>query len=212
MSPFREALARFGAGLVTAEQAAMLERHYDLLIRWNRRLNLTSVTGVEDLVKFHYCESLALAEELPRGALRIVDVGSGAGFPGFPVAVSRPECEVTLVESRVRRAVFLREVSRDLANVRVLACRAESLNDRFDWLVARAVSSREILSIAGALADQVAILSTVDSPLRGSKKAIKLPWGRSRAIVFPLVPRDAHFIRRRAPNALQGDRFPSRST
>jgi len=195
MSPFRDALTRFGTGLATAEQAEMLERHYDLLIRWNRRLNLTSVTGVEDLVKYHYCESLALAEELPRGVLRIVDMGSGAGFPGFPVAVRRPECQVTLVESRVRKAVFLREVSRDLSNVRVLACRAESLTDRFDWLVSRAVSLREVLALAGRLANHVAVLSTVDSGFPDTPRVVKLPWGRSRAIMMTDVPRETNASR-----------------
>src|ERR1700730_14203736 len=97
------------------EQLDRLERHYRLLTLWNKRINLTRINSLEDVVRFHYCESLFLAKELPVGALSIVDVGSGAGFPGIPVAILRPECRVHLLESHQRKAVFLREASRELS-------------------------------------------------------------------------------------------------
>ena len=105
----------------------MLEAHYRLLLLWNRTLNLSAITGLEEAVERHYCESLFLGAHLPPGSLAIVDIGSGAGFPGLPVAVLRPECSVTLIESHQRKAVFLREASRGLPGVRVVAKRAEDV-------------------------------------------------------------------------------------
>src|SRR5581483_9324513 len=99
------------------------------MVRWNKTLNLTRVESLEQAVERHYAESLFLAAHLPVGALRIVDVGSGPGFPGFPVAVVRGDCAVTLVESHQRKAVFLREASRPLENVEVVAKRAEDVGE-----------------------------------------------------------------------------------
>src|SRR5579863_9680025 len=92
-------------GAISPEQLELLEEHYRLLLRWNRNINLTRITSLQDAVRYHYCESLYLASRLPVGPLRIADIGSGAGFPGIPVAISRPECTVDLVESHQRKAV-----------------------------------------------------------------------------------------------------------
>jgi len=116
-----------GAVELTAEQIAILEAHYELLGRWNRILNLTRIDSMEAGVERHYAESLFLGAHLPRRPLLVVDVGSGAGFPGIPVAVLRPDCSVTLVESHRRKAVFLREATRRLSNVVVRAERAGEL-------------------------------------------------------------------------------------
>jgi 16S rRNA (guanine527-N7)-methyltransferase len=78
-------------------QWTALEMHFQLLQRWNKVLNLTRIERPEEAALRHYAESLFLAGHLPQGSLRIVDVGSGPGFPGLPVAVVRPECSVTLV-------------------------------------------------------------------------------------------------------------------
>ena len=84
-------------GALTPQQLALLEEHYRLLLRWNQKINLTRITSLQDAVRYHYCESLYLAERLPKGARRIVDIGSGAGFPGIPVAIYRPECLLSLI-------------------------------------------------------------------------------------------------------------------
>src|SRR5437868_3656406 len=91
---------------------AALEVHYNLLLRWNTVLNLTGITDLDTAVERHYCESIFLAAHLPAGPLRLADIGSGAGFPGLPIAVLRPDCMVTLIESHQRKSVFLREASR----------------------------------------------------------------------------------------------------
>jgi 16S rRNA (guanine527-N7)-methyltransferase len=116
-----------------------LIRHYELLCRWNPKLNLVSKRSLAEAVTRHYGESLFLASRLPQGSLRVVDVGSGAGFPGIVVAAVRSGCQVTLVESDHRKSAFLREASRGMPNVRVLSVRAESVEERFDWLTMRAV-------------------------------------------------------------------------
>jgi 16S rRNA (guanine(527)-N(7))-methyltransferase RsmG len=116
-----------------------LHQHYELLCRWNPKLNLVSKRSLADAATRHYGESLLLASRLPQGHLRVVDVGSGAGFPGFVVAAARSDCQVTLIESDHRKSAFLREVSRQMQNVRVLSVRAESVTESFDWLTMRAV-------------------------------------------------------------------------
>src|SRR5579872_6064792 len=105
---------------LSGKQLDQLEEHYKLLLRWNERLNLTRIEGVLDSVRFHYCESLYLGLKLPSGPLRVGDVGSGAGFPGIPIAILRPDLDITLIESHKRKSVFLREAVRGLSNARVL--------------------------------------------------------------------------------------------
>jgi 16S rRNA (guanine527-N7)-methyltransferase len=167
-------------GTLSESQLRQLENHFDHLNRWNERLNLTRIRGLEDSVRFHYCESLFLARFLPAGSLRIVDVGSGGGFPGVPVAILRPDCEVTLAESHQRKAVFLRESSRDLKNVRVAALRAEDIDDNFDWLISRAVSPSDVLGLS--LSDNVALLIGEEDAASLGERADPVPWGNSRVL------------------------------
>ncbi|MGH9658601.1 MAG: 16S rRNA (guanine(527)-N(7))-methyltransferase RsmG [Bryobacteraceae bacterium] len=148
---FREALERL-AGPLSEVELDRLEAHYNLMVRWNRRLNLTRIIEPEEAARRHYAESIALARELPRGALRVADIGSGAGFPGIPIAVVRPECSVCLIESHKRKAVFLREATRDLPNVVVIAERAESVRATFDWVVSRGVKWEGLAEVAARLA------------------------------------------------------------
>src|SRR6266436_9755293 len=98
------------------------------MLHWNKVINLTRIERLEEVVDRHYAESLFVGANLPFGSLTIADLGSGAGFPGFPIAVLRPECSVTLIESHKRKAVFLKEASRALPNVVVLAQRAEDVS------------------------------------------------------------------------------------
>ena len=78
------------------------------LERWNKKMNLTSVQPGKETVLRHYCESLFFGSHLASESIdSIADIGSGAGFPGVPIAILKPECNVTLVESNQRKAVFL---------------------------------------------------------------------------------------------------------
>ena len=160
---FRDLVRRCFA--LTDEQAATLERHYELLCRWNRVLNLTRIEALEQAVERHYCEALFLANHLPDiPDLRIADIGSGPGFPGFPVAVVRPRCQVTLIESHQRKAVFLREVSRSLPNVRVLSVRAESVAETFDWSISRAVRYADLAKPLQRFGGRVSLLTGAEEP------------------------------------------------
>ena len=175
-------------------QIAQLQEHFELLQRWNKILKLTSIQPVAEIVERHFCESLFLGAHLPPGILKIVDIGSGGGFPGLPIAVLRPECSVTLIESHQRKAVFLREASRKLPNVRVLAIRAQDLTHEFEWAVSRAVKYSEIEPTLGRLVGQVGLLGGMDTP--GSKcftwnAPIQLPWGERRFLwLGTRVPRE----------------------
>lgn len=158
-------------GTLSTEQLSQLEQHYQLLLCWNQRLNLTRITELLDAVRYHYCESLYLGHSLPKNPLRVVDIGSGAGFPGIPVAILRPDCRVDLVESHQRKAVFLREAARNLPNVEILPKRAETLFGVYDWMISRAVRPEDVLKLK--LAPNVSVLGT---------EGDRLPWGENRAL------------------------------
>ena len=173
---------------LSTKQTGLLYGHYVLLARWNQRLNLTSLKPGVEMVLRHYCESLFLGIHLPAGeGATIVDIGSGAGFPGVPMAILRPAWRVTLVESMQRKAVFLRESTRGLKNVVVLAERAELVQERFDWLVSRAVNPADVLKGVPTLAPGVGLLLgeaslavLEDFPEIAWREPVRLPWGDRR--------------------------------
>jgi 16S rRNA (guanine527-N7)-methyltransferase len=183
---FADLLADRLAGIValSPSQIASLEAHYDLLKRWNQVLNLTRIEDLAEAVERHYCESLFLAAHLPAGPISIGDVGSGGGFPGLPVAVARPDCSVVLIESHQRKAVFLKEASRALPNVRVLNRRAEEVDERFDYVISRAVSYDDLVRPLKKLATRADLLTgSEDPPAKMTfdwEAPIPLPWGTQR--------------------------------
>ncbi len=166
------------------EQISALDRHYQLLVKWNRVLNLTSIRNTEEAVIRHYCECLFFASLLPDSG-RVLDLGSGAGFPGVPVAILHPEMRVTLLESHQRKAVFLKEATRDLKNVDVVPKRAEDTSGTWDLVVSRAVDPQEVLRQAPRLASRIGMLvGGADSLL--FEKRTKLPWGDDRWAAFTM--------------------------
>ena len=172
-------------------QAEALARHYDLLVRWNRVLNLTRIENLEEAIERHYGESLFLAKAIPdRAGLRIADVGSGAGFPGFPVAVVHPEAQVTLIESHRRKAVFLREAARNFPNIRVLAARAEDISEPFDWLISRAVSYDDLTPAVRNFGARVALLTGAEEPPAAWNLAWDVNWLRFAKNRFLRVSRE----------------------
>lgn len=127
---------------LTPLHAAQLDAYLALLLRWNARLNLTAVREPEAIVRRHFAESLFAAEYIPRAAATLLDFGSGAGFPGIPVAIARPEIAVTLAESQGKKAAFLREAVRTLGlRAEVWAARVEAMAPErvFDAVTLRAV-------------------------------------------------------------------------
>jgi 16S rRNA (guanine527-N7)-methyltransferase len=189
---FRETLEKELSCLVSLSdsQIAQLYEHYVLLERWNKKINLTTVEPGPQMVIRHYCESLFFAAHLGLSG-SVADIGSGAGFPGIPLAILKPECPVTLVESHQRKAVFLREATRTLGNVLVLAQRAEDLASNFDSVVSRAVKPRDIVALVPKLAQKIGLMLGEDDflEIKGSKhiawsEPIRLPWGDRRICVY----------------------------
>jgi 16S rRNA (guanine527-N7)-methyltransferase len=136
---------------------AQLSLYLDLLLKWNARTNLTAIRDPEEIVRRHFGESLFTAQHLgmpesPPDTL--LDLGSGAGFPGLPIALLRPEIHVTLAESQNKKATFLREAVRTLSlqNVEVWPARAETLPlpRQFHTVTLRAVDNMAAALAAAA--------------------------------------------------------------
>ncbi len=119
MDPTRiaELLQPFGVSSLDPQQLKDISMYIDILLRWNARVNLTAVRASEEIVTRHFGESLFAARHLfpdpPLGA-SVIDVGSGAGFPGLPIKIWNSQAHLTLIESNQKKATFLKEVSRAL--------------------------------------------------------------------------------------------------
>jgi 16S rRNA (guanine527-N7)-methyltransferase len=141
------------------EQRLQLTSIYiDILLKWNARINLTAVRAPEEIVTRHFGESFFAAEFLKQSGIpeTAIDLGSGAGFPGIPLAISMPETRVTLIESNQKKATFLREVSHSLGlkNVSIFIGRGEQYTGRAALVTMRAVERFErALPTAIALAE-----------------------------------------------------------
>jgi 16S rRNA (guanine527-N7)-methyltransferase len=177
-------------------QIVALYAHFRLYERWNRALNLSSIRDLESAAVRHYCESLFLGSRLPAKPLSVIDVGSGAGFPGVPVAILRPDCRVCLVESHQRKAVFLKEATRGLSNVEVASERADQIKRRFDWLISRAVAWNDLRAVALTVASHVGVLVALADASNVMKKGgvvwedpITLPWAPQSVVLIGSVSR-----------------------
>jgi 16S rRNA (guanine527-N7)-methyltransferase len=123
-------------------QLAQFQAHFDLLLRWNAKTNLTSVRDPDEILRRHFAESAYLTKVLPLGPGTLIDVGSGGGFPGVPAKIMSPQTRVILVESVTKKAAFLKEAARavDLPGLEVFAGRFEDLPETAaKWLTMRAV-------------------------------------------------------------------------
>jgi 16S rRNA (guanine527-N7)-methyltransferase len=142
--------------------------YLDLLLKWNARTNLTAIRIPEEIVRRHFGESLFAGQHLGP-CETILDLGSGAGFPGLPIALLHPEIKVTLAESQNKKATFLREVVRtlNLPKVEIWAARAESLppTRQFHTVTLRAVDNMAAaLSAAAPRATHQLLLLTSTPP------------------------------------------------
>ena len=142
---------------------ARFEAYYALLQRWNARMNLTSIRDQEGILSRHFVESIACAVHLPPEVNTLLDFGSGAGFPGIPIAICRPEIHATLAESQGKKSAFLREAVRTLGlGATVHAGRAETLPTKFNCVILRAVDRmEEAVKIAAGLVDDHGLLGLV---------------------------------------------------
>jgi len=144
-SALEEAIASFGLDELSETQTAQLVKHYRMLTAWNRRINLTRIVEARASARLHYADSLFGGRFLG-GARRVLDVGSGAGFPAIPLAVLRPDVEITALEANQKKSLFLNEAkdALSLANFNVRTARLESFDSTgYDTLTSRALDRAE---------------------------------------------------------------------
>jgi 16S rRNA (guanine527-N7)-methyltransferase len=130
------------AGMAPLEPSldARFTNYLSLILRWNQRVNLTAIRDEAGILSRHFVESIACARALPAGIGTLLDLGSGAGFPGIPIALCRSEITVTLAESQGKKAAFLQEAVRLLGiSSKIHGRRAEELHVTFDCVTLRAV-------------------------------------------------------------------------
>ena len=130
-------------------QIAKFETFLNLLLEWNEKFNLTAIVDKDEIEEKHFIDSIKLVEYFDVKNKTLLDVGSGAGFPGIPLAIVEPSLKITLLESNGKRISFLKEVKRVLSldNVEIIQGRAEELGarEKFDFVTARAVKELNIL-------------------------------------------------------------------
>lgn len=157
-----EATSTFGIKL-NNNQISALTVYYRELDRWNRTINLTALRDPKDIAIKHFLDSLLFRQALELGAhASLLDVGSGAGFPGLPLKILIPELRVTLLEPNEKKTAFLRHVigTLDLADVSAVPktlrefSRADEHARRFSYITTRAVAVSRILPFAAALLEE----------------------------------------------------------
>jgi 16S rRNA (guanine527-N7)-methyltransferase len=203
--------------VLSPKQLEDISTYIDLLLKWNARFNLTAVRDPEQIVTRHFGESLFTARHLfpksevqsemgqPRSNEHVIDVGSGAGFPGLPIKLWAPLVRLTLIESNQKKATFLREVVRRLRldGVDVFVGRAEGFpGDKGDVVTFRAVEHFElIVKVAAGMVASAGRLAILAGKPQLSGIYDRLPglkWDKSHA--FPLSASRALIIGRNEPS------------
>ena len=163
-------------GLDPADAAiAAFDLYRDELKKWNKVHNITSITDDDEIVIKHFLDSLLYLKAIQMDRPALCDVGSGGGFPGLPIAIVKPDFNMTLLEPARKKAAFLKQMRRllGLKNVEIIACRAEELEEsEFDVVVTRATFSIEdMLAKAGHLIKKSGVLIMSKGP--GYEEEIK---------------------------------------
>jgi len=126
------------------DQVLQIQQYMRILLTWNEKINLTAIRDPLEILYRHFCESMYAADAVPLERGRLADVGSGAGFPGLPLKILRPDLQVFLVESNIKKVTFLAEVIRELGlrGAQVLSRRYEELGEEvapLDYVCSRAL-------------------------------------------------------------------------
>jgi len=149
MNQLKEGALQFGVDL-DEKQLAQFYRYYEMLIDWNEKINLTAITEFEEVLKKHFLDSISIGRIIGQDeSVSLLDIGTGAGFPGIPIKIAFPNIKVTLLDSLNKRVNFLNEVIKELQleDICALHGRAEDfakkkeMREQFDYCVSRAVAN-----------------------------------------------------------------------
>ena len=203
MEKFIQDTARVTGLHLNAHQVRSFQLYEKELLEWNEKINLTAINEPEAIRTKHFLDSLtAICEMNNPTPGRLVDVGTGAGFPGIPLKIMLPELKLTLVESVGKKAEFCRHMVEvlKLENVEVLTARAEDLGqqtqhrEKYDWAVARAVSQLPALveyllplvRVGGGMVAQKG--EHAHAEVQSAEKAIRLLGGNLRRVSPVMLP------------------------
>ena len=154
MNQLKEDALLFGITL-SDKQLSQFYTYYEMLVEWNKKINLTAITDFDEVLKKHFLDSLAIGKILKQdSSVSILDIGTGAGFPGIPIKIAFPDVDITLMDSLNKRVKFLNEVidTLGLKKIKAIHGRAEDfakkgmLRESFDICVSRAVANLSCLS------------------------------------------------------------------
>ncbi len=136
------------------EKIGLFFKYTNQLLEWNKKINLTAITDVDDIIIKHFIDSLSVlnACEVPKNS-KLIDIGTGAGFPGMPIKICRPDLTVTLLDSVKKKITFLQNLNLYLNNIEVdlinsraeLISRDKNYREKFDFITSRAVAPLNIL-------------------------------------------------------------------
>ena len=213
---------------LTQSQLEAFQLYSALLREWNEKFNLTAITEPEAVEIRHFADSLSCLKVIkPRQGLKLIDVGTGAGFPGLPIKIACPEVEVTLLEATGKKVAFLDQVISELGldGLRTVNARAEEAGqmadhrEQYDWAVARAVAGMPVLAeyllpfvkVSGRCLAQKG--DSAENEAREASHAIRVLGGRLADITYIELPSvyEPHFlveIEKIAPTPAQYPRRP----
>lgn len=192
------------------EQEQQFIKYYELLAEWNSFMNLTAITEFDEVLKKHFVDSLSLVkacDKIRTEALHVIDIGTGAGFPGIPLKIAFPQIKLTLLDSLQKRLNFLTEVQNQLGlqNIEMIHGRAEDFakpsleREKYDLCVSRAVANLATLSelclpyvkVGGSFISYKS--EKVEEEAAGAKKAIDILGGKIKSQVeFELPESDIY--------------------
>ena len=190
MEKFKEKMGKKCPELTELQQK-QFEKYKDLLLEWNEKINLTAITEEDDIILKHFIDSMTILKHIDENR-SIVDVGTGAGFPGIPIKIASPSINVTLVDSLNKRLIFLEEVIKNLnlEKIKTVHSRAEEFGqnknhrEKFDIATSRAVANLSVLveyllplvKVGGKCICMKG--SDIEEELQNSKDAIKTLGGQ----------------------------------